>query len=194
MTPVTPMGSVLGHEGISSNPGRIRGHVRHRRSVPRLSAPATVAGWIPVFGMWFFQGVADSQGQHELRKVREAGLSDGWHDLARDTPDAEAVVPGDLVGNEPEERYQCVGIEAGARFGQLSDGVAHVAQVAAGHGATGSRPAGGPGRSGRDLCWRCASRQARTRSGSLPHANASPLVAAPCGPGSSLGGRGRRCA
>ena len=65
------------------------------------------------------------------------GVGDGGHDLRGHAYPADALVPGDLVGGQPEERRQRLGLAARPRFGQLPHGLDVAAQAPPRDGAAG---------------------------------------------------------
>ena len=71
--------------------------------------------------------------------LRTQSFGDRGNDLRGDTQAAGSVVPGNLVGNESEERSQCPGSATDSRAGKLRDGVDLAAQAAAGNGQAESR-------------------------------------------------------
>ena len=73
------------------------------------------------------------------------GVGDGGHDLRGHAYPADALVPGDLVGGQPEERRQRLGLAARPRFGQLPHGLDVAAQAPPRDGAPGSGLGGGRG-------------------------------------------------
>ena len=69
-----------------------------RAMAPRRGPPARA---LDVHGLW------------------APGVGDGGHDLRGHAYPDDALVPGDLVGGQPEERRQRLGLAARPRFGQL---------------------------------------------------------------------------
>ena len=55
--------------------------------------------------------------------MSQGDLIDGWHDLRRNTKAASAVVPCDVVCDQPEKWCQRTWIAANAGFGQLQNGL-----------------------------------------------------------------------
>ena len=70
-------------------------------------------------------------------RLRVSELGNGWNDFSGYPETAHALVPGDVVRDEPEERRQCHGVAARVGVGELQDGMDMAAQIAARHGATG---------------------------------------------------------
>lgn len=62
-------------------------------------------------------------------------VADGRNDLSQESLAAEEMVLGDVADVHAKDGPECKGIGAGTGLGVLSDGLAHVAEVAAGHGA-----------------------------------------------------------
>ena len=82
-------------------------------------------------------GLADSSGDDLLWGVPTPNVVDSGNDLAQDTPIVAGMVPGDVAGVYPEDRFECQGVATGVGYEQLPNGVADVAKAAAGHGASG---------------------------------------------------------
>ena len=80
--------------------------------------------------------------------VPTPNVFNGGNDLAQDAPTVARMVPGDVAGVYPEDRFERQGMATGVGFEQLPNGLADVAKTAAGHGASGPRFAVGFGRSG----------------------------------------------
>ena len=80
----------------------------------------------------------------DVHSLWAPGVGDGGDDLRGHPDPADAVVPGDLVGGEPEERRQRLGPAARPRLGQLPHGLDVAAQAPPRDGAarsgTGCRP------------------------------------------------------
>ena len=86
--------------------------------------------------------------EHKGRKADLQGLQasrhcDGWDDISGHASTVDGVVSRDVVGNEPEDRPECVGVATTAGAGQLSNGLADVAQTSKRHGQTGTGSAEG---------------------------------------------------
>lgn len=86
-----------------------------------------------------------------MHKVREEDIGNSRDDI-RGNPEAFGfMVPGDLVGDLPEKRRQCAGVETNSRSWKLSNRMDLVAQAAQGDGAARTGSAFGNGPSGRNL-------------------------------------------
>lgn len=70
-----------------------------------------------------------------LRLVQPSDVADGRNDLSPESLAAERMVLGDVADVHAEDRPECEGIGARTGLGVLPDGLADVAEVAAGHGA-----------------------------------------------------------
>ena len=69
--------------------------------------------------------------------VPTPNVFDGGNDLAQDTPTVARMVPGDVAGMYPEDRFECQGVATRVGFEQLPNGVADVAKATAGYGTPG---------------------------------------------------------
>ena len=69
-----------------------------------------------------------------LCRVPTPDVVDGGNDPSPEPLAVAELVLGDVADVHPENGPECQGIGAGTGPGVLQDGVAHVAEVAAGHG------------------------------------------------------------
>lgn len=93
-----------------------------------------MAGWVCMSGMQEPQGMDDEPGNVFLCLVPASDIADGRHDFSRKSLAAPEMVLGDVAHVHSEDGSERKGIGAGAWFGVLPDGLAYVAEVAAGHG------------------------------------------------------------
>ena len=91
----------------------LQGVVSRRSGVPELSGSVAVAGWVRVPLVWVDAGLADGEGQVDVRGVRPADVGDRGHDLPSDPDAVVDVVRGDLVPHLAEERDVRAGAAAG---------------------------------------------------------------------------------
>src|SRR5258706_15276144 len=80
------------------------------------------------------QGMDDEPEDLLLCRVPTSDVVDGGNDPSQEPLAVAELVLGDVVDVYPENGLECKGIGAGTGPGVLQDSVAHVAEVAAGHG------------------------------------------------------------
>lgn len=83
------------------------------------------------------EGVDDEPKDLLLCGVPTPDVVDGGNDPSQKPLAAAELVPGDVADVHPENGSKCKGIGAGTGSRILQDSVAHVAEVAAGHGTDG---------------------------------------------------------
>ncbi len=89
--------------------------------VPRVLVPIALAGGVSLPGLWPWWSL-DSEGWLvQMQELRTQGVGDCRNDFRWHTQATGLVVPGNLVDDEPEERSQCLGLEADSWTGQLRD-------------------------------------------------------------------------
>ncbi len=69
-----------------------------------------------------------------VRGLSSSNFGDCGDDFSRQSPAADLVVPGGVVGDQPKERRQRHGFTARAGLEELQDGLDPAAQAAPGHG------------------------------------------------------------
>ncbi len=106
LTPVAPTcrGERLGR--LSADASGAGAPVRERGGLPRVSRAAAVAGGRVLPGLRGHEGVDDSAGTLDVRRVRTPRFGHRGNDLSGHPHASAAVVPGDLVGDQPEDRSQ----------------------------------------------------------------------------------------
>ena len=151
LTPVAPICCGIACGRLSQKPDRIGGQIQDRAGVSGLFVEAALAGGIRLSTVRHAVGLDDQPEPAGVCGMPVPGVINGRHDLSGYAKTADAVVPGDLVGNHPEEWRQCAGPATDPGVGQLRDRLDLAAQVAPGDGTTGPRSAQRPSGSGRDL-------------------------------------------
>src|SRR5271165_2606809 len=151
LTPVAPLCCGIECGRLSQNPDRIGGQIQERTGVSGLFVEAALAGGIRLSTVRHAVGLDDQPEPAGVCGMPVPGVINGRHDLSGYAKTADAVVPGDLVGDHAEEWRQCAGPATDPGVGQLRDCVDLAAQVAPGDGTTGPRSAQRPSGSGRDL-------------------------------------------
>src|SRR3984893_14848814 len=121
LTKVTPTGSVRPCGGLSADLGRVRAPVRDARRVPRVPGGAAMARWLPVPEVRRREGVAGGDGAPRVRRLWPSDLGDGRHDLPGYAHASADLVPGHVVGRQPEDGRERHRLAAGARAGELRD-------------------------------------------------------------------------
>jgi hypothetical protein len=163
LTQVTPICSVSARGRLSAGSGRVRRALWRRGGVPGVLGPAAMARRLSMSPMRPPEGLAGSRAPVAVRHVWAADLGDGWHDLPGHADAAADVVSRDVVRHQPEDGDERPDPATRPGPRELPDRVDVAAQVAAGHGATGTRAVGGPCRSRRDLHRRARARGPRSR-------------------------------
>lgn len=75
----------------------------------RLSATASVAGRLPVPGLWRRQCLDDGEGPAPMRNLSAADIVDRGNDYRGHAETVANLVRGDVVRDQPEERRKCAG-------------------------------------------------------------------------------------
>ena len=75
-----------------------------------------------------------------VRGLSSSNFGDCGDDFSRQSAAADLVVPGGVVGDQPEERRPRHGLTAGAGLEELQDGLEPAAQAAPRHGTPRSGP------------------------------------------------------
>ena len=102
-----------------------------------LFVGAALAGGIRLSTMRHAVGLDDQSEPAGVCGMPVPGVRNGRHDFSGYAKTAGAVVPGDLVGDHPEEWRQRAGPATDPGVGQLRDRLDLAAQVAPGDGTTG---------------------------------------------------------
>src|SRR5712692_738119 len=148
-TQVTPRYSVRPRGGLSAGSRRIRATVRDRGGVPGVSGAAALAGRVSMPALWTGQGVAGTWWPAvALCDVCAPSLGDGRDDLPGHAGPVDHVVSRHLVGDQPEDRCQCLGLAARVGPPKLQDRLGVAAQAPAGDGPSRTGSADGSRRSG----------------------------------------------
>ena len=96
-------------------------------SVHRLSATASVAGGLPVPGLWGGSYLDDGAGTVSVRRLSAAELADSRDDFRGYAQAPARLVRGHVVRHQPEKWRECVGPAAYPGLGQLPNGLGVVA-------------------------------------------------------------------
>ena len=116
-----------GARRLPQNLGGFGDKILHRAGVSRILDQAALAGWIRLPAVWHAFILDDKAEPAGVCKMPVPGISHRRHHFSRYAEAADAVVPGDLVGNHAEEWSQCRGRTANLRTGQLHNGLDLVA-------------------------------------------------------------------
>ena len=152
LTQVAPTYSVRPRGGLSAGSRGVRAAIRDRRGLSRVSGAAPVAGGVSVPALWGAEGVARATTVVAVRGLRPPDVGDRRHDLPGHADAVGDVVPSDVVGDEPEDGGERLGVAADVGSAQLQDRLDVAPQASSGDGASGPRLPHRLGRSGRDLC------------------------------------------
>ena len=112
----------------------VYGTVCHGRCLCVVSGRNTMAGRLCVSGLRRPQGMDDKQEDSLLLLVPTSDVADGGNHLSPEPSAVEELVLGNVVDVHPKDGLECKGIGTGTGFGVLQDGLADVAEVAAGYG------------------------------------------------------------
>jgi len=119
---------------VSEELGGVYAAVCHGRGVCIVLGCSPMAGRLCVSSMRRAQGVDDEPEDLLLCRVSTPDVVDGGNDPSQEPLAVAELVLGDVADVYPENGLECKGIGAGTGPRVLQDGVAHVAEVAAGHG------------------------------------------------------------
>ena len=150
LTPVTPTCSGWANGGVPSHTPGARRALHDRGGVPRLPGASPLGAGLRVPRVRWHRGVGHPARTLDVHGLWAPGVGDGGHDLRGHSYPADALVSGDLVGGQPEERRQRLGLAARPRFGQLPHGLDVAAQAPPRDGAARPGSGLGGGRGGRD--------------------------------------------
>jgi|SRR5215472_14292171 len=112
-----------GARRLPKNPSGIGDEIRDRAGVSRILDKAALAGWIRLPPVWHPFILGDKTEAAGVCKMPVPGISHRRHHVPRYAEAADAVVPGDLVGNHAEEWGQCRGRTANLGTGELHNGL-----------------------------------------------------------------------
>jgi len=88
-----------------------------------LAGPASLAGRVPVPALRRVQVMADTRDIIGVCGLRMPDIGDGGDDFSGHSDAFGALVRRDVVGDDSEERGQCVGTTTSAGPEELRDGV-----------------------------------------------------------------------
>ena len=88
-----------------------------------LSSACSLAGWFSLSGLRGDGGMDDGPGPASMRWMRSPNIADRGDDFRGDAEAVAALVPGDVVRDEPEAWGQCPGRAKDTWSWQLPDGV-----------------------------------------------------------------------
>ena len=91
--------------------------------MPRISVSASLAGWLLLPALWRAKGLAEIRRPPAVLGLRLPKLGDGRDDLSGYSQAPDTLVPGRLVGEEPEERCERHGPPTGIGAEELQNGM-----------------------------------------------------------------------
>ena len=143
--------SVDGRGKLPANAVGVGGTVLDRRGMPGVPVCLAMALRVCLPSLRWAAGLAHAPWLVGLPDLSLPGFGYCRDDLSGLSAVSDALVPGHLVCDQPEERGQCLGGSTGSGAGQLPDGMGMVAQTAASDGSAGSGSPQRDGRSRRNL-------------------------------------------
>lgn len=123
LTKVTTTCSVFGRGGLSTRPAGAGGPVFDRGGLSGVSVSTALASWLRVPALWRAEGVAGVGAAVGVLWVPSPDFGDCGNDLSGQPPAIDPVVPGGMVGDQPEERSQRHGLAARVGLEELQDGL-----------------------------------------------------------------------
>ena len=99
------------------------GRILEGRGLPGLAGSASLAGRVPVPALRRGQVMAGTRDVIGVCGLPMPDIGDGGDDFSGHADAFGALVPGDVVGDDSEERGKCTGPAAGAGPEELRDGV-----------------------------------------------------------------------
>jgi len=99
--------------------------------MPGISISAALAGWLPVSGLWRAEGLGIFRFHDAVLALQLTDYGYRRNDLSVQLPSSDVLVPGGVVGHQPEERGERDGVATGAGTEELQDGLDAAAQTAA---------------------------------------------------------------
>jgi hypothetical protein len=119
LTQVTPICSVRARAGVPAESGRIRGAVRDRGGLSRLSSAAALARWLPLSAVWKHEGMAGADAPPPVHDLRSTDLDHRGHDFPGHAQTADGLVPSDVGRHRVEGRHERARPSAPPRPAQL---------------------------------------------------------------------------
>src|ERR1035438_5659336 len=104
------------------------GKLRYRRGVSGILGATAVANGFRVSTLRIGKGLAGA-GSVGVWRVWLSDFGDRRNDFSRYADPFAGVVPGHVVGDDPEERRQCIGSAARARAEEIRDRLDVAAQI-----------------------------------------------------------------
>jgi len=123
LTQVTTTCSVSGRGGLSKRAVGAGGPVFDRGGLSGVSVSTALASWLRVPALWRAEGVASFGTAVGMHGVPSPDFGDCGNDLSGQPPAIDLVVPGGVVGDQPEERSQRHGLAACVGLEELQDGL-----------------------------------------------------------------------
>jgi len=123
LTQVTPTCSVCGGGRLSARSAGVGAPFLDRGGLQGVSVSTSLAGGILLSALWSSEGMASLGFAMGVRGLSSSNFGDSGDDFSRQSAAADIVVPGGVVGDQPEERRQRHGLTAGAGLEELQDGL-----------------------------------------------------------------------
>ena len=123
LTQVAPTCSMASDGGFPTGSTGIRGSVLDGSGLPGVSVSAPLARGILLPALWRAKELANIRRSAAMFGLQLPKFGDGRDDLSGYPQAPDALVPGGLVGHQPEERCERHGPSTGAGTEELQDGL-----------------------------------------------------------------------